>query len=344
MIKITFFNIPHLSVGRGGEIWETEVIRYLNSTKKFDAKLITTNCCYMYDVKPDFEYKIIPLKKILGLHLYNYDDIKEDIENTDILYYFNSFIGSQIPLLRHIKNIKKIIFGYHAKNDWNIIQKIYYSLLDHKIKNIGYNHVLTQYQYKKLIKKGFKRVFVIPNFVDTSEFKPSNDKDPNLIIAPGVTSKEKGLYTLIKISKYIKNIKIYITGNKPSINLPDNIIYLGKLNREEYKKFLSKSSICILPTYGEMFPITFLECLASGNLIITRDLPVLREVCGNIESVYFAKDNNEFIKGLLTFLNKIKDYEEFNRLSIISRERAKIFDKNKILKQFEEKLCSIAED
>ncbi|AEB95034.1 hypothetical protein Mcup_0929 [Metallosphaera cuprina Ar-4] len=29
-VNILFFNIPHLSVGRGGEVWVREVIDFLN--------------------------------------------------------------------------------------------------------------------------------------------------------------------------------------------------------------------------------------------------------------------------------------------------------------------------
>jgi len=189
--EIVFFNIPHLSVGRGGEVWESQVIEYLNNTGAFKAKLITTDCCYKKHVAPSFDYKVIPLIKKLGLNMFDFNSIRKDIESADIVYYFYSFIGSQIPILTNIGSIRKIIFGHHAKNDWNMIQNIYYNILDRKIKNIGYHHVLTEHHYKILTGKGFKNVFLIPNFVDVREFKPL-EKDPNLIVAPGATSKEKG--------------------------------------------------------------------------------------------------------------------------------------------------------
>ncbi|ACP37767.1 glycosyl transferase group 1 [Sulfolobus islandicus M.14.25] len=340
-IKIVFFNIPHLSVGRGGEVWESQVIEYLNSSSEFKAKLITTDCCYLHEMTPKFEYRVIHFKKYFGLNLFNYNDIKKDLEEADIVYYFNSFIGSQLPIIKHVNNINRLIFGYHAKNDWNLIQRIYYSLLKYKIRNIGYHHVLTKYQYEILTKKRFKNVFIVPNFVDVSEFKPK-EKDMNLIIAPGAVSKEKGIETLIKIAKIKKDIVIYITGNKPLAKLlPNNIKYLGKLNREEYRDLLSKSVICLLPTYGETFSITLLECLASGNIVLARDLPVLREISGGIESVYFAHNNHEFIIKLEYILKKLNRIEELDKLSKISIERAKMFDTNVILEKFKNKLLDI---
>ncbi|AGJ62313.1 glycosyltransferase family 4 protein [Saccharolobus islandicus] len=342
-VKVVFFNIPHLSVGRGGEVWETQVIEYLNKSSEFKAKLITTDCCRIQNVVTSFEYKVIPLKKYFGLHLFNYNDIKNDFEEADIVYYFNSFIGSQFPILKNIKNIKKIIFGYHAKNDWNYIQRIYYRFLSYKIRNIGYHHVLTNYHYEILVKRRFKNVFIIPNFVDLSEFKRV-EKDKNLIIAPGAITKEKGIETLLNIAKVKKDLTIYITGNKPSMKLPENLKYLGKLGREEYTKLLSKSSICILPTYGETFSITLLECLASGNLVLARDLPVLREISGGIGSVAFATTNNEFIVKLQNFMKILNNTDKFDILSNKSIERAKLFDKNIILEKFKTKLFEIAKE
>ncbi|MFP3317402.1 MAG: glycosyltransferase family 4 protein [Candidatus Nanopusillus sp.] len=342
-VEVVFFNIPHLSVGRGGEVWESQVIEYLNKSGEFKAKLITTNCCRIQDVVTSFEYKVIPLKKYFGLHLFNYNNVKNDLEGADIVYYFNSFIGSQLPILKNIKNINKIIFGYHAKNDWNYIQRVYYKLLSYKIRNIGYHHVLTRFYYEILVKNGFNNVFVIPNFVDLGEFKRV-EKDKNLIVAPGAVTKEKGINTLLNIAKVKKDLTIYITGNKPSMKLSNNLKYLGKLNREEYTKLLLKSSICILPTYGETFSITFLECLASGNLVLARDLPVLREISGNIESVDFATSDNEFIIKLENLMSILNDTYKFDILSSKSIERAKLFDKNIVLEKFRIKLLEIAKE
>lgn len=342
-VEIVFFNIPHLSVGRGGEVWESQVIEYLNKSSEFKAKLITTDCCRIQDVVTSFEYKVIPLKKYFGLHLFDYNDIKNDLEEADIVYYFNSFTGSQLPILKNIKNIKKIIFGYHAKNDRNFIQRIYYRFLEYKIKNVGYHHVLTNYHYKILVKRGFTNVFVIPNFVDLSEFKKV-EKDKNLIVAPGAVTKEKGLNTLLNIAKVKKDLTIYITGDKPSIELPNNIKYLGKLSREEHIKLLLRSPICILPTYGETFSITLLECLASGNLVLARDLPVLREVSGGIESVNFATTDNEFIIKLENIIKILDNTCKFDNLSNKSVERAKLFDKNLVLEKFKTKLLEIIKE
>lgn len=344
MITIIFFNIPHLSVGRGGEVWEREVIEFLNS-HGFKAKLITTDCCYQGDVKTNFEYKVIKLKKGFMLHLYDFHEIKRDIDEADLVYYFNSFIGSQIPLILHKKMLyKKIIFGYHAKNDWNLTQRAYYSLISPFMKDFGYHHVLTKHYYNVLVSKGFKRVFTVPNFVDTNKFRPSKKEDRFTIIAIGVTSREKGLDILLEVADKLRDVNIYLAGKglPKDVVLPKNVTYLGYIDDESKVKLLSSSHLCLLPTRGETFSITLLECLATGNLAVTTDLPELREVSGNIPSVFLAKNSEEFAVNLL----KIKELyernrEKFQELSQISVKRAYSFEKNKILDEFEKRLISI---
>ncbi|BCU67953.1 hypothetical protein HS7_13900 [Sulfolobales archaeon HS-7] len=341
MMKVVFFNIPHLSVQRGGEFWERRVIEYLNSLGEIKASLITTDCCLVSEIKPNFDYDVIKFKKLLFFNLYDFNELYQKIQDADILYYFNSFVGSQIPLLINREKIKaKLVLGYHAKNDWNFLQRMYYRLLDFKMKNIGYHHVLTEYQSNLLKKRGYKNVFIIPNFINLSEFNLNKeDKSFREIVAPGATTIEKGIDTLLFVSKYFSDIKFYITGREISYKLPDNVIFSGQLNREKYIELLKRTSICLLPTRGETFSISLLECMAAGNLIVTRDLPVLREVSRNAETVFFSRKNQDFIMNIKKALS-LAHAEIPAQKSI---DVAKMYDENVVLKKLYEKLISIGE-
>jgi len=333
--EIVFFNIPHLSVGRGGEVWESQVIEYLNNTGAFKAKLITTDCCYKKHVAPSFDYKVIPFKKLFGLTYFDYKLVRKELIDADIVYYFNAFIGSDWPIIRHLMELNTIIFGYHAGIfDTFVLRRRYYEIQKYLIRDKGYHHVLTKYYYNILIRKKFKNIFILPNYVDTQIIRPSKEKIRKLIVAPGATTKEKGIDTLINIARIKKDINIYITGDKPLQNLLPNIKYLGKLERMENVKLLSNATICILPSKAETFSISLLECLATGNLVLARDLPTLREVAGNIKSVYLANNDQEFIIGLDLFLKMVENDSKFDELSKISRERSLVFDKNIILPNF----------
>jgi len=340
---IVFFNVPHISIGRGGVIWEKEVIEYLNRTGKFKAKLITTDCCFRHFINVGFDYEVVPLKKLLNFSYFDYKLVRKELRDADIVYYFNAFIGSDWPIIKHIMELNTIIFGYHAGIfDTSMFRRIYYEIQKYLIRDKGYHHVLTKYYYNLLTRKKFKNVFILPNFVDTQIIRPCKEKIRKLIVAPGATTKEKGIDTLINIARFKKDIEIYITGDKPLQKLPSNIKYLGKLERMENIKLLSKATICILPSKAETFSFSLLECLATGNLIIARDLPTLREVAGNIKSVYFANNDQGFILGLDLFSKIVENESEFDELSKISRERSLIFDKNIILSNFYNILTKIS--
>ncbi|WP_409366440.1 glycosyltransferase family 4 protein [Metallosphaera sp. D4-4] len=339
MYTVTFFNVVHLSEGRGGEVWTREVISYLNSTAKFKARLITTDCCFQNPIKTDFEYKIIKYKKFLGLSLYAESQLLPYLEESDLVYNFNAFLGSQFPLIKDKNLHNKLIFGYHAYID-TFIQKLFYSFIYTRIKNIGYHHVLTHYYYEILKRKGLKRIFIVPNFVDTEKFKRSKDKDI-YFIAPGAVIKEKGLDLILELAKQT-NEDIIVTGRKPNIkDYPPNLKFTGYLDRENYIELISRSKICLMPTRKEQFPITFLECLASGNLILARNLPVLREVSGAINSVVFFSNNDDFIQKFKMIKSMLGSFEMYSEESI---RRAKEFDKNKVLNNFTNILLHIIEN
>lgn len=373
MINITFFNIPHLSYGRGGEVWEKEVIEFLNNAG-FKAKLITTNWNYKYDVHTNFDYKIIDLKYRYGLFLYDFNEIKEDFEDADLIYYMLGIRGSELPLILHKNKFsKKVIFGHHGpiralvpqifdknKKEYTDLKSriidylltsydnLYYSIVSIFLKKLGYHHSLTHYYAKMLEKKGFMNVFVLPNFIDLQKYRPRTKEPKFTISAVGVTHAGKGLETLVEVGKKLEeigaNVNIYLTGwNLPkNINLPTNIQYLGFVSEEEKIDLLASSHVCFLPTRSEMFPLTLLECLATGNLVVARDLPQLREASGNINSVAFAKTSEEFIRHILEFKELFeKTPEKYYELSSISIERAKNFDKNKILEKFARQLITI---
>ena len=75
---------------------------------------------------------------------------------------------------QYIKIFKKVIFGHHSPLD-RPIQKIYYSLLENviarKIK-YSYHHFLTEYRANVYRKRGFKKTFIIPNFIELEKYKP----------------------------------------------------------------------------------------------------------------------------------------------------------------------------
>ena len=106
---------------------------------------------------------------------------------------------------------------------------------------------------------------------------------------------------------------------------------------------LASDKTCLSLTFLH-FLLPVLESLASGSLVLARDLPVLREISGGIESVDFASSDNEFIKKLENLMNILDNMYKFDILSNKSIERAKLFDKNIVLEKFKNKLLETAKE
>jgi hypothetical protein len=79
-------------------------------------------------------------------------------------------------------------------------------------------------------------------------------------------------------------------------------------------------------------------------LVLARDLPVLREVAGNIPSVNFAQSDSEFLAKLENLLNMVRKSDEFYELSMRSIERSKVFSKDVILEKLKTQLLFIAHE
>jgi glycosyltransferase-like protein len=74
-------------------------------------------------------------------------------------------------------------------------------------------------------------------------------------------------------------------------------IILGTVADDELPSLVAASSAFAFPSTKEGFGLAAMEALAAGRPVVTRDLPVLREVFG--DTVRYASTPNEFADGLI---------------------------------------------
>jgi 1,2-diacylglycerol-3-alpha-glucose alpha-1,2-glucosyltransferase len=339
LVNIVFFNLPHLSYSRGGEKWIKEVASYLSSSHKITV--ITTDYRKLYDLKDlKFNYVTIKFKKRTFL-LNDIRQIKEYLKDTDLIYSFYHWAGTQREILKHSN---RVVFGHHGMIK-SFLQRIYYRILesDKKIKNV-YHHFLTQYRADLYKRRGFNKIFVIPNFIDLKKYRPKTEiTDKFRILSPGVVTKEKGVDILFKVAnvlKSYKDIEFYVAGHKyHQLNFPDNVKYLGLLKEDDYIKVISNGNLLFLPTKIEAFSFSILENLAVGNPAVVSNLPDIKSAFGETEVTYYAELNNvkDYLKGILKYYkiwkNSPKKYEEICKEA---RMIAMNFDSEIILPKIEE--------
>ena len=343
-MEIVFFNLPHLSFNRGGEKWIKEVASYLSSRHR--VTVITTDYMKFSDIDNlEFNYIILKFKRKV-VFLNDIDEIKDYIRYSDVVYAFYGWAGTQRTIT---SASSRVIFGHHSNKD-SLLQKIYYNFLEMngQIKN-SYHHFLTEYRANIYRKKGFRKIFIIPNFVDTNMYLPK-DKNGNefKVFAPGVTTKAKGLDILIDIARNLMNysdIKFYVVGHKEgNLTMPPNVEYLGLLPPERIAQLVGEMNLMVLPTRTEAFSFSILENLSAGNPIVITDLPDLRSAFGESGAVYYAKKNStlKFLDGILYYYKIWRnDLEKYLEISKEARGIALKFDSRLVLPKIENMLLEV---
>lgn len=138
----------------------------------------------------------------------------------------------------------------------------------------------------------YDRISVVPNGVDTMFFRPSINKDPDLIVWVGRLVPEKGLMYLFKamqsVAKEKRNAKLMVIGDGPlktrliswvrKMGLYGRILFLGSLDRAKVAEILSKSSIFAFPSLREGMPLSVLEAMACGLPVVGFNIPGLKDV------------------------------------------------------------------
>ncbi len=201
------------------------------------------------------------------------------------------------------------------------------------------------------LNKGIK---VIYNFIDFSRFRKVDKEHFRKAIAPGgeklllhtsnfrrVKRIQDVIYVFEKVLKEIP-AKLLMIGDGPErlhaeelcrkLNLGDEVRFLGK--QDAIEELLAVSDLFILPSEHESFGLAALEAMAC-------EVPVISSVAGGLPEV-----NVQGVTGFLSEVGDVddmaknairllKDPEMLAQFRIAALERAKEYDINKIVPQYE---------
>ena len=152
---------------------------------------------------------------------------------------------------------------------------------------------LTEFARKKFIEGGLpaEKIVVKPNFVEpdpgTKDYKIGD-----YVLFVGRLSQEKGLFTLLKAWKLIKNIPLKIVGDGPlreslenfvnRANLSEKVEFLGRCSRKEVIQLMHKARFLVFPSeWYECFPMTIAEAFACGLPVVASKLGTMAEIVEN---------------------------------------------------------------
>lgn len=228
----------------------------------------------------------------------------------DVFYTRDKF---SLPLTLIKKNI---IFESHT------FPKNYflYSLFFKKATEIV---VITQKLKDLLMERGISpdKILVAPDGVDLAEFSIKETKgecrkklnlpqDKKIILYTGHLYEWKGAQTLAEASPYLpEDANIYFVGGikedierfkSQILNLKSQILVVGHRPHAEIPYWLRASDVLILPNSGKediskywTSPMKMFEYMASGRPIVASDLPSLKEVLNENNSVLVEPDSPE---------------------------------------------------
>jgi len=147
---------------------------------------------------------------------------------------------------------------------------------------------LTEFAKKKFIEGGLpaEKIVVKPNFVYPDPGK--GDHGGKYVLFVGRLSQEKGLPTLLRAWKNLKDIPIKIVGEGPLMSEIkslagreglDNLEFLGRKPREEVFRLMKDALMLVFPSECyETFGMTVVEAFATGLPVVASRLGAMAEI------------------------------------------------------------------
>jgi N-acetyl-alpha-D-glucosaminyl L-malate synthase BshA len=201
-----------------------------------------------------------------------------------------------------------------------------------------------------------KEIEVIPNFIDTSVYKPQGDKcfrknlagkDEKIIVHTSNFRAVKRVSDTIRILEFVRKevpAKLLLIGDGPDrsecerlcreLKLCDHVKFLGK--QEGLVEILNSADLFLIPSQSESFGLAALEAMACGIPVVSSSVGGLPELIRHNETGFIAEigDISRMAKYAINLLTNDKKHKLF---SDNSRKRAvENFDTSSVLPLYED--------
>ena len=177
-----------------------------------------------------------------------------------------------------------------------------------------------------------EKIFTCKNFFQenlNASSQQNKDYDEVRLIFLSNLIQGKGINLLLDVLKNIESskIKVKIAGNIPLENIDvekkmqklTNLEYLGVVYGKRKTEMLEWGNVFCLPTFydrGEGQPISIIEAMAFGNLILTTKHGGIPDICSEENAIFVSKNDIKDLETKILFLieNKtiIKEKGKFN--------------------------------
>ena len=253
----------------------------------------------------------LPLKNISIVHVQRAEDI--------------------LPFVLFYHKVPKIVtvHGSLSKNENIARHGLIFGSLIEKIADLGLQYadriIAVNDEVKKIYFEKYphlrKKIVVIPTSVDTTLFKPIEqkelrkkynfEKEEKIVLYVGRFDKEKGLDFLIEVFKKLNlqlpNSKLILVGAgseeehlKYIAKNNMNIIFINKITHSKVPEIMNCANVFALCSYREGMPTVVLEAMACGLPVVSTDVGDLRKIVYDGITGYLVRERDE-----MKFCNKL---------------------------------------
>lgn len=178
------------------------------------------------------------------------------------------------------------------------------------------------------------KITYIPNFVSEENFYRNSEQeiadekkkigipqDKFVVLGVGQVQTRKGILDFIEVAKRLPDVQFVWAGGfsfgsmtdgykelKKVVNCPpENVKFLGIIDREKMNDLYNIADLMFLPSFKELFPMSVLEAMAIKIPVLLRDVDIYE----NILFDYYLKGNNveEFAEVISGIQNKGANYK-----------------------------------
>ena len=176
------------------------------------------------------------------------------------------------------------------------------------------------------------KIRYIPNFVSDTDFYPVSPKqkrelrrkyhlqpDRFTVVSVGQLQTRKGVFDFLRVAKELPQIQFVWAGGfsfgrisdgydqlkKEIASPPDNVLFLGIVDREKMNEIYNLGDVMFLPSYEELFPMTILEAMNCNLPILVRDLPLYQPI---LFDFYLQGHDTDAFVNILTRLRDDSEY------------------------------------
>jgi glycosyltransferase involved in cell wall biosynthesis len=156
------------------------------------------------------------------------------------------------------------------------------------------------------------RVLVIPNYVDTTVFRPMPEvvREPGHVIFVGRLEDQKNVLALVNAVADLPCATLTVVGDGPlrtrleaaARRRPGAVTFLGARPQAELPALLSRAAVFALPSHYEGNPKALIEAMACGVAVAGARVPGIREIVIDGETGYLCGTSAGEIKACLQAL------------------------------------------